>query len=179
MGSKGFMESLFDSALLWAAVQDSKDADGKPDPYKAAGIAYGMRGDLPLSELMELGGYLGDQGAFKPSPIDYSNVEQKTALEEHRLKCNEELRIASEELIEAYHRYWEIVWRNHLMFNKACSPTELAEKIWLRESAGNDKSPYKDPDFRESFAQWLETEHGIMMDENNQMHLIAQPNDHL
>ena len=44
MSSKGFTEGLLDDFSLWAAVQDSKDSSGKPDPYKAAGIAYGARG---------------------------------------------------------------------------------------------------------------------------------------
>lgn len=35
MGDRGFWAKL----ALWAAVQDSKDASGKPDPYKASGIA--------------------------------------------------------------------------------------------------------------------------------------------
>ena len=64
MSSKGFLESLMDSFSLWAAVQNSKDHHGKPDPYKAAGIAYGMRGNLSTADILELGGYLGAEGAF-------------------------------------------------------------------------------------------------------------------
>lgn len=54
MSSKGFTEGLLDDFSLWAAVQDSKDSSGKPDPYKAAGIAYGARGNLSTADLLEL-----------------------------------------------------------------------------------------------------------------------------
>ena len=38
----GFFEDLMKDLELWGAVQASKDKNGKPDPYKAAGIAAGM-----------------------------------------------------------------------------------------------------------------------------------------
>lgn len=43
MSDKGIIESFLHSLSLWAAVQDSKDIHGKPDPYKAAGIAWDER----------------------------------------------------------------------------------------------------------------------------------------
>ena len=67
MSDKGFIESLLESLSLWAAVQDSKNSRGKPDPYKAAGIAFGMKGDLSTADILELGGYLGAEGAFDSS----------------------------------------------------------------------------------------------------------------
>lgn len=39
-------------------------ADGKPDPYQAAGIAYGLKGDLSAAEMADLGAMLGAMGAF-------------------------------------------------------------------------------------------------------------------
>lgn len=71
MSGKGFLESLFDDVALWSAVQCSKDANGKPDPYKAAGIAYGMRGNLSDSDIARLGSYLGAEGGFDSSDDDY------------------------------------------------------------------------------------------------------------
>ena len=61
---KGFFESLIESAALYSAVQASKCADGKPDPYKAAGMVFGAKGDLSNSDIAELGAILGAEGAF-------------------------------------------------------------------------------------------------------------------
>lgn len=66
----GFLDSLAKSAALWGAVQASKDENGKPDPYKAAGIAAGM-GNFSLGDRARLGAMLGSQGAFD-STNDYS-----------------------------------------------------------------------------------------------------------
>ena len=54
----GFLDGLAKSAALWGAVQASKDENGKPDPYKAAGIAAGM-GNFSLSDRARLGAMLG------------------------------------------------------------------------------------------------------------------------
>lgn len=67
MSRKGIVESLLDSLSLWAAVQDSKNSCGKPDQYKAAGIAFDMKGDLSTAEMLDLGDYLAAEGAFKSS----------------------------------------------------------------------------------------------------------------
>lgn len=61
---KGLLESLFEGIVMNAAVQASKDASGKPDPYKAAGMLYGAKGSLTDSELAELGMILDAEGAF-------------------------------------------------------------------------------------------------------------------
>ncbi len=50
----GFFEDLAKNAALWGAVQASKDANGKPDPYKAAGIAAGM-GNFSAGDRARLG----------------------------------------------------------------------------------------------------------------------------
>ena len=59
----GFWDDLAKNAALWGVVQASKGANGKPDPYKAAGIAAGM-GNFSLSDRARLGAMLGSQGAF-------------------------------------------------------------------------------------------------------------------
>ena len=59
----GFFEDLIKDVELWGAVQASKDKNGKPDPYKAAGIAAGM-GNFSWSDQAMLAGMLGSQGAF-------------------------------------------------------------------------------------------------------------------
>lgn len=62
--SMGFIESLLEGMIMNAAVQASKDANGKPDPYKAAGMLFGAKGSLSDSDLAELGTILGAEGAF-------------------------------------------------------------------------------------------------------------------
>lgn len=59
----GFFDDLIKDLELWGAVQASKDKNGKPDPYKAAGIAAGM-GNFSWSDQAMLAGMLGSQGAF-------------------------------------------------------------------------------------------------------------------
>ncbi len=59
----GFWDDLAKDLSLWAAVEASKDENGKPDPYKAAGMAAGM-GNFSLSDQATLGAMLGSQGAF-------------------------------------------------------------------------------------------------------------------
>ena len=59
----GFFEELAKNIALSAAVEVSKDKNGKPDPYKAAGMAMGM-GNFSFEDQMRLGAMLGAQGAF-------------------------------------------------------------------------------------------------------------------
>ena len=59
----GFFDDLEKHMMLLAAVEASKDEKGKPDPYKAAGIAAGM-GHFSLDDAALLGAMLGSQGAF-------------------------------------------------------------------------------------------------------------------
>ncbi len=66
----GFFEDLAKNVALWGAVQASKDANGKPDPYKAAGIAAGM-GNFSAGDRARLGAMLGSEGAFDD---DYSDI---------------------------------------------------------------------------------------------------------
>jgi len=62
--SKGFIESLLEGFVINAAVQASKDENGKPDPYKVAGMLFGAKGTLSDSDIAELGTVLGAEGAF-------------------------------------------------------------------------------------------------------------------
>ena len=68
----GFLDDLAQNAALWAAVEASKDKNGKPDPYKATGMAIGM-GNGSFGDIARLGAMLGSQGAFDTNIInDYS-----------------------------------------------------------------------------------------------------------
>jgi len=66
----GFLEDLAKNLALWGAVQASKDANGKPDPYKAAGIAAGM-GNFSAGDRARLGAMLGSEGAFDDDYSEY------------------------------------------------------------------------------------------------------------
>ena len=71
----GFFEDLIKDLELWGAVQASKDKNGKPDPYKAAGIAAGM-GNFSWSDQAMLAGMLGSQGAFDDD-INFDYLDPK------------------------------------------------------------------------------------------------------
>ncbi len=53
-----------ESAAIYVAVQASKDKNGKPDIYKAAGILFGAGGSLFNEDIAELGAMLGADSAF-------------------------------------------------------------------------------------------------------------------
>ena len=59
----GFCEELAKNIALAGAVEASKDKNGKPDLYKAAGMAMGM-GNFSFEDQMRLGAMLGAHGAF-------------------------------------------------------------------------------------------------------------------
>ena len=59
----GFFEELAKNIALAGAVEASKNKNGKPDPYKAAGMAMGM-GNFSFEDQMRLGAMLGAHGAF-------------------------------------------------------------------------------------------------------------------
>lgn len=61
--SGGFLDGLFHSLSLQGAIELSKDKNGKPDPYKAAGIAA-AQGHTSLGDTLRLGEMLIRQGAF-------------------------------------------------------------------------------------------------------------------
>ncbi len=62
--SKGFFDELINDLMIHAAVERSRSAKGRPDPYKAVGILFGTKGELSDSDLADLGAYLGAEGAF-------------------------------------------------------------------------------------------------------------------
>ena len=63
--AKGFFEGILKDIMLAGAVEASRDNSGKPDPYKAAGIAMGF-GHTSLEDQMRLATMLGAEGAFDP-----------------------------------------------------------------------------------------------------------------
>ncbi|MCD8181275.1 MAG: hypothetical protein LUF26_07355 [Firmicutes bacterium] len=66
-----FLNGMVRDADIWAAAQASRGADGKPDPYKAAGMAAGM-GYGSLGDMLAMGAILGSQGAFSGGGSTYS-----------------------------------------------------------------------------------------------------------
>ena len=65
----GFLDDLMKSAALQGCIEASKDENGKPDPYKAAGMAAGM-GHFSAKDQAMLGAMLGSQGAFDDDDND-------------------------------------------------------------------------------------------------------------
>lgn len=63
--AKGFFEGILKDIMLAGVVEASRDNSGKPDPYKAAGIAMGF-GHTSLEDQMRLATMLGAEGAFDP-----------------------------------------------------------------------------------------------------------------
>ena len=76
----GFLDNLAKNAALWGAVQLSKDENGKPDPYKAAGIAAGT-GHFSARDRARLGAMLGSQGAFD-SDDSYSSYSGSSSYDD-------------------------------------------------------------------------------------------------
>lgn len=60
----GLLEDLEKAAMFQAAIEASRKADGKPDPYAAAGIVMGLGQGYSLQDASILGAMLGSQGAF-------------------------------------------------------------------------------------------------------------------
>lgn len=184
MGSKGFIESLLDSFSLWAAVQDSKDSNGKPDPYKAAGIALGMRGDLSTADILELGGYLGAEGAFDSNgSVDstdvYNDQMRNSVPERQSMDWNaiseeeKQRRILKAQHTKAQYRYWQALWEyKELVTN--LSPVELAEGVWREIVEKENESDAPDPELRSKFTKWLRKNHGIRMAAEGDMRLIRR-----
>ena len=76
----GFLDQMAKMVALGMAIEMSKDKKGKPDPYKAAGIAAGM-GYTAFSDRASLGTMLGSEGAFDDVPPD-EGYEDEWAYEE-------------------------------------------------------------------------------------------------
>lgn len=65
----GFFDNLLKNIALQGCIEASKDENGKPDPYKAAGMAAGF-GHCSFEDRAMLGGMLGAQGAFDDDDDD-------------------------------------------------------------------------------------------------------------
>ncbi len=59
----GLIEDILNDLFLYGIVQSSKDSNGDPDPFKAAGIAAGLGHDS-MDDWATLGTILGGEGAF-------------------------------------------------------------------------------------------------------------------
>ena len=66
----GLLDDLERDARFHAAILASRDSNGKPDPYKAAGIVMGMGHGYSLQDAAILGGMLGKAGAFDEKEDD-------------------------------------------------------------------------------------------------------------
>lgn len=173
MSGKGFIDSLFDSMMLWAAVQDSKDFNGKPDPYKAAGIAYGLKGNLNSAGMAELGTYLGAEGAFDDYHITENAVPEKQRMECRTLsEAEKQRRTLNAQHTKAQHRYWDALWE-YKEFIMHVAPVELAAIVWEEVLKKND-GEHADPELREKFTAWLRRKHDIRMDSEGKMHNITK-----
>lgn len=60
----GFLEDVAKNITLKAITEISKYENGKPDPYKAAGIAAGTGNFSSPKDKAMLGAILGNEGAF-------------------------------------------------------------------------------------------------------------------
>lgn len=60
----GFFEGLLKDIEMIGAIEASRNSKGKADPYKAAGLYYGLNGDVSLDDAARLGTFLGGDGAF-------------------------------------------------------------------------------------------------------------------
>lgn len=59
--SDGFLESLLRDVMI---IEMSRDSSGMINPFAAAGMAYGLGGDLSGSDLARLGTLIGIKGGF-------------------------------------------------------------------------------------------------------------------
>ena len=62
-----FLDDLLKDFDMIAAVEASKDASGKPDPYLATSLVQGRKGSLSVNDTLRIGTFLGAQGAFDDS----------------------------------------------------------------------------------------------------------------
>lgn len=60
------LELLTALFVAWLA----SDSNGKVDPHKAAGIAWGMKGSMSNEDIADLGATLGAMGAFDDDNSD-------------------------------------------------------------------------------------------------------------
>ncbi len=100
---KGFFEGILQDIFLAGAVEASRDASGKADPYKAAGIAIGM-GHSSFDEQMRLATMLGADGAFDSSKdvTSFSNTFVNTPIQSETEDWRINATIATEYDLDPY-----------------------------------------------------------------------------
>ncbi len=191
----GFWDDLAKDLSLWAAVEASKDKNGKPDPFKAAGMAAGM-GNFSFSDQVTLGAMLGSQGAFDDDStsdfddnfddgfdddLDFSYLDNVgTSQYEWRETCED----GSEYLVfpedyETEEEYMEALEEAKLSFDGASSvPTEINIPIKLSfsvECPALDKldaikeSDYPNKRLYEAACKKVKLETGLMVCANNEV----------
>lgn len=164
MAQKGFVEHLLDGLRQWGAVQASRDQQGRPDPYRAAGMALGMKGDLSSADMLALGGLLGAEGAFDDAPApDTASDDIVHAIAQYRSQLAKRNK--------ALHQYWASTWR-YVENAMHLPPTETAVRVWECVTTQPKNLPCQSPEYRAQFTAWLRKNHGIHMDADGRMHLI-------
>ena len=72
---EGFFDCVLKGVALKMAVEASRDENGKPDPYKATGMAMGV-GYTSMKDVAMLGAMLDHEGAFdEDEPSGYSDYD--------------------------------------------------------------------------------------------------------
>ena len=134
--AKGFMEGLFKHLSLVAAVQDSKDSSGRPDPIKAAAIANAMNGDLSFQDMAELHDMLKRNGAFE-NETTRNTYRRESRVDDEARKARERARRAQEELeaIESRRKKEAMSWiRDGIAHYKWDKPEERLETAGMVHS---------------------------------------------
>lgn len=182
MRKKGFLENLLDTLALRASVEDSKDANGKPNPYRATGIAYALRGDLSTADIFNLGGELANQGAFQSStPLPCTDADTHTHKHSHtqhhslnwQTLSEEEkhLRILKAQHTKAQHRYWQATWEYQALTINLSSE-KLAESVWQEISEHDRHNQLQDPQLQSKFSKWLQKNHDMRINTDGTAHHI-------
>ncbi len=134
----GFLEDLIKHFVKIAAVEASKDAKGKPDPYKAAGIYAGLHGDMSLDDMASLGSLLGAQGAFDDTPSEASFVAAELGIDPDDYDSEEDLLEAIEEA--------KYAWRDEAepAFEYGLNPVDFETREEYEEALEQAKYGWRD-----------------------------------
>lgn len=103
MGKKGFIEGILHDILLSGIIEASRDESGKADPYKAAGIAYGM-GHSSAEDHIRLATMLGADGAFDTDKkvADFSRSMGKNFTNDIHVDWREDISLENDFGIDPY-----------------------------------------------------------------------------
>lgn len=183
MKNKSPFNSVKRSLELLTAVERSKDAQGRPDAFKASGIAYGLQGDLSNADMLELGAYLAAEGAFD-SAHNFLDEDGSDLSWSHSEQCHASARLQNVSAAEARlcaakakvevtrQEYWEELWRLFAIVNEL-PPLEASRRMWMRIEHDRMYDGFKtEREYEERFSAWLREKHGIQMDENHDVNLI-------